>query len=709
MSEEQVSTPDGTLYLIKPASMNLISGITDIYSDLVKNHGAENVLVIKRQPAGTQTLSEKIADNLDVPVKPRVESLPGHASKVLEEYDATIDRLSYEERIELLDLVIRQSKHEIPGYLNRITEEESMRQEVGQVLLRITRQGLNSDDIQGSSVDEYLEYLVRTNERFHEALHERGLIERAAVVPQTTELLQENADGLRDSVSDSYSALLAVEFEEFRSIDRQYISELARDAECVCIGETSMSVNRVETETGSYPALAPDWLTIESLEPTSDYDTPDHAPITRFLGLGEGNESTGRARFIEGKTFRDQLQQIAAEIRVLDQRGYAFDEIAVATPSAERAPDTRDGLREAGIPTQEIGTNTLREDPIVNELYAFISLKADHETETALDRLNARCEYDVLTLVEECNQQRLDEALKHWIVKSDLKNRIVEEEKWVDARKQFRNVGNILDILGFIESTDLMGSTWEKARQMVDRAIRYDASHVHTEETKTPDGGVTIAPISEYKYNLHKIVFVTDLIDNQYPGKHRLGNLFPTEWVKRMDTYPAVTNPSFSDIKSTFPPCRNSENLQSETFTTYYNQLERRRLAIGSRAATETLYFCTYQQESAGLGRSFNKSRYLAKIREIDTLELIDRNVREETMKIQGEEEALERVLREPHGELERILQEASTGGEVNLAETEALFQEIQMLLQQDEVDEDIREAVRTQFEFAEGEVMRDG
>ncbi|MFC6767807.1 hypothetical protein ACFQE6_23270, partial [Natrinema soli] len=74
---------------------------------------------------------------------------------------------------------------------------------------------------------------------------------------------------------------------------------------------------------------------------------------------------------------------------------------------------------------------------------------------------------------------------------------------------------------------------------------------------------------------------------------------------------------------------------------------------------------------------------------------------------IHGETNALEALLAQPRGELDRVLREASTGGEADLGETEALFEEIAVVLEEGEIDPELAEAVRSQFEFAAGEVVR--
>lgn len=704
------SNPTGDnhqLHLIRPFKPRRLDRVSSVYKQLVDLHGGENVLVIKRLPTGIEQISTHFSNVFDAPISPRIESLPGHASKVLEEFDATIERLTYEQRIEVLDKIIRSSGESVPSYLQGVTTNETMRQDVGQLLMRFTRQGLDQDAITTDPAEE-LEYLFHINDQFHEALAERNLVERTSVIPKTTELLQKNTNGLRDDIKESYSALLALEFEEFRPIDREYIAELAKNVEFRAIGEPYSSINRTKIEPGTVTDIAPDWLTIEDDPPDYSGEDRPHGPIIDFLASGTSPDRNGRAWFIGASTFRDQIRKIASEIQLLTRHEYSFDDIAIATSSPDQVPDTRDIVREAGLPTIEITTNALQEDPVVNELYAVISVKAGHRGEDALSRLDARTSRDAADIIENCNQPRLDDALKTWIIQSNLKARISKTETWIDARKQFGNVEDIVSILEFIESTDLIGSEWETARKMVDRAIRYDAAHAHTASSGGAQTGISIAPVTDFKFASHKVIFITDLIDSQYPGSPNLGTLFPPAWKTGMEAYPAVTTPSPEDVIQTYPTYSDSSEFEADPFTIYHHERRRRELAVCARAATDRLYFTTYEREEAGLGRTFSKSRYIAMLEERDAFDLVERSAREKPQAIQGQQEAIERMLEEPHGELERILQKASTGGEANLAETEELFQEIQIHLGDENTNSDLQDAIKTQFEFAKGEVMRD-
>ncbi|SEH16392.1 hypothetical protein SAMN04487967_2594 [Natronorubrum sediminis] len=767
----QEPTLQGTCTLLaEPCSSDaLFDHIATEYAALVDEYEPQNVLVLKRHPAGLENLTEALAaasTTDDTPKSPRVESLPEHASKVLEEYDPTLDRLEYEERIELISLVIDGASRDIPAYLERASDHESFARDVGQLLLEATRQQLGLTDVEAEEPRESLAFLYAMNDRFHAVLEERGYVERADVVPQTVDLLEDDVEGLQTRVTDSIDAVLAVEFEEYRQLDRRYLAALSEDTALVCLGERHASVERTRVEPGCIEDHVGDGLTVEILDPRRDCRetmpasrSPQQA-VSRFLATGacpqesadavsrsEGTElesATADGVFrIRTQTAAEQVSTVASEIQALrDRHGWGFEKFAVAVPRIERVPETRRRLREAGIPTATIGTPSLAEDPVVHELYAFVTVQCKrdrhsgrvdaelatenvHErtgsdqrargpidprdpttepSDMALERLRARVDGLSLETVESCSHSRVSRSLERWIRRTDLKGRITREEKWVDAREQFASLRRVLEIARFVEETDLVGPDWQGLRRMLRRTIQYDAPYVHAVDAQPPTGGVTVCAIDDLKYDTREAVFVLDLIDDAYPGEQFLTQLFPTAWVREMPTYPAVTNPSVEDVTATFASA--DPDGIGDPFEAYHAQRSRRRLALGARAARSALYCCSFERGAGGLDRTHDESRYLqllesARGSDLPTVEP------ETTAAIHGEQNALEALLAQPHGELERIVREASTGGDADLATTEELFEEIALVLAHEEIDDGLADAVRSQFEFAAGEVIR--
>ncbi|MBZ6494272.1 hypothetical protein [Natrinema longum] len=724
---------------------DVFAAVAAEYAALADEYGPRNVLVLKRHPAGLESLTAALADAdrerpAGGPRSPRVESLPEHASKTIEEYDPTRSRLEYEERIELISLVIDGASRAIPDYLERAGAHESFSRDVGQLLLEATRQRIRHDDLETDELHDCLAFLYAMNDRFHAELEERGYVERADVVPQAVDLLEANADGVRTRVTASFDAVLAVEFEEYRRLDRRYLAALTREADLVCFGECHASVERTRVEPGGIATIATDaGLEIETLEPASDRDrdeTQPHRPITRFLATGDsparsdatGGESTacdpaGRARRIRAETAREQGRAVATEIQSLhDRRGWSYDEFAVAVPRIERVPETRRRLREAGVPTATIGTPSLAEDPAVNELYAVVTLQCDRERDgeplsrtdptrdasdprdVSLNRLRARVPDFSPDLLADTAGASVRRSLERWIRRTDLKGRIARDEDWIDAREGYEGVRRVLEIARFVEETDLVGPDWQGLRRMLRRTIQYDAPYVHAVETQPPTGGVTVCAVDDLKYDSRNAVFLLDLIDETYPGEQFLTQLFPTAWLRAMPSYPAVTDPSLEAITDTFDTVAAAD--VGDPFESYHAQRSRRRLALGSRAAERLLYWCSYERGSGGLRRTYDESRYLKLIESTPGLALAERD--DDDAAIHGETNALDALLAQPRGELERVLREASTGGEADLGETETLFEEIAVVLEDGDVDDELVEAVRSQFEFAAGEVVRD-
>ncbi|WP_226004155.1 hypothetical protein [Natrinema salinisoli] len=747
---------DGRCKLLSaPApSTDVFATVAAEYATLAAEHGPRNVLVLKRHPAGLESLTEALAD-ADVeqadggPSSPRIESVPEHASKTIEEFDPTLDRLEYEERIELISLVIDGASRSIPDYLERAGDHESFSRDVGQLLLEATRQRIRLDDLAADEIHDCLAFLYAMNDRFHDEIDDRGYVERADVIPRAVDLLEADADGVRTRVTASFDAVLAVEFEEYRELDRRYLAALTDDAALVCLGERHASVERTRVEPGPVEEVAIDaGLEVESLDPASGDDTaetPPHRAITRFLATGESpdrtddrrdaddaanTDPTGSARRIRAETAREQVRAVATEIQSLsDRHDWSYDEFAVAVPRIERVPETRRRLRDAGVPTATIGTPSLAEDPAVNELYAVVTIQCERERDAdaltridaadttrghrassdprdvSLNRLRARVPDFSPDLLAETDGPSVRRSLERWIRRTNLKGRIAGEEDWIDAREQYAGVRRVLEIARFVEETDLVGPDWQGLRRMLRRTVQYDAPYVHAVETQPPTGGVTVCAVDDLKYDSRNAVFLLDLIDETYPGEQFLTQLFPSAWLREMAAYPAVTDPSIADITETFETV--DATAIGDPFETYHAQRSRRRLALAARAAERALYCCSYERGSGGLRRTYDESRYLKLVESTPGLGLDDVDATAGAA-IHGETNALEALLAQPRGELERVLREASTGGEADLGETEALFEEIAVVLEEGDIDDELADAVRSQFELAAGEVVRD-
>ncbi|MDZ7731229.1 MAG: hypothetical protein U5K37_10345 [Natrialbaceae archaeon] len=417
-------TLEGTLVVLPSLRPDLLEAIAAEYERLLESYPATEILVLKRHPEGLGALEETLTavDTPDrTPHRPQVESVPEHASKVIEEYDPQLDRLEYEERIALISMVIDGANASLTPYLERAREQDAFVRDVGQLLLEATRQRLDPADADHVS----LEALYRINERYHEELADRGYVERPSIVPKAVEVLESNTRGVTDRVTDGYRAILTVEYQEFRSIDRRYLAALAADARLVCVGEPNASVERTRVEPGTLEDLAEGLDVIH--RDRADHAGPAHAPLTRFLATGD-SPSDGQINRIDAGTMRAQDRAIAAEIQsVIDRSDRSPGDIAVAVPGLDRVPPMRSRLRAAGLPTEVVGTAPLVENPVVHELFALVTLQTaessggftrSDERSLARERLEARVR-DVETLLETCIDDRVLASLERWIVQSD--------------------------------------------------------------------------------------------------------------------------------------------------------------------------------------------------------------------------------------------------------------------------------------------------
>ncbi|MFC7231020.1 hypothetical protein ACFQMM_05570 [Saliphagus sp. GCM10025308] len=286
MPTSESPTLEGTLVALPYPRHDLLERVADEYAALVESHGSKNVLVLKRHPAGLDRLERVLPETTDDPNAtqnavsgPRVESLPEHASKVLETYDPTLERLEYEERIELISLVIAGASRDVPPYLERASEHDSFARDVGRLLLEATRQQIDATgDRDGDAIHPCLAFLYAMNDRFHDELDSRGFVERADVIPRVVDLLEADADGLHERITDSFDAVLAVQFEEFRRLDRRYLAALTGEAELVCVGQRHASVERTRVEPGSLESIADG---LEVRPPTRQPES--RPPTTRSL------------------------------------------------------------------------------------------------------------------------------------------------------------------------------------------------------------------------------------------------------------------------------------------------------------------------------------------------------------------------------------------------------------------------------------------
>ncbi|WP_153300728.1 PD-(D/E)XK nuclease family protein [Halococcus hamelinensis] len=704
------------------------------YKELLEDHNSREILVLKRIPCNLDALADHIQNTLGLMIRPDVQSLPQHASHVVELNDPDIDRLAYEQRIELLGDVIESTDWEtlideattrfdnvrwpdnyqradVIEFLQIASEQDSFGRDVGQVLLEATRQGGFSPPNDDAERHILTAALACLNDLFHDRLDSHGLVERANIVPRATDALQD--DTTYSHAASEFKAILALEFEEYTVNDRQYLAQLANDADLIAIGERNASIQRVKTEPGELDDLRDGCVIDFDLGDPAILDEAggayrsdtDPGQIASYLATGTEPMDSVSAVHLHESTFRDQISAVANEVEYLRHGTDAEygDFAVVVNDLGDRLSEARRHLRAAGLPTKTVGAPALAEDPAVTELYAFVQFLLNRDTE-AESWLTARLEGFSPDFAEACNTGPIEHRLNRWIVNTDLKERIAAGKSHIEMQEQFQNIERVTDLARFIDQTTLLDSDLPTFKHVLERAIRFDAAYTHTIETSPQMYGVTVTDIQGIKHEAYNTVFLLGVVDDEYPGGERLTPLFPKPWLMDMPDYPALTEVDDDTVDATYGTFTGERSTSA--FDAYYHHRERRKLALGARAATDHLYFCTYDSQDNGLGRAYNPSRYLYRLKDQDWSVFNDLSMESDDRPIQTREKVAEYILDQPWGELEGIVNAAHTGQTAEIEDTEEVFGVIQGLLSEDDVDPVFADAVASQFAIARGEVM---
>ncbi|WP_440991575.1 hypothetical protein [Haloarchaeobius baliensis] len=567
---------------------------------------------------------------------------------------------------------------------------------------------------QGSRIetdDEVLAELAAFNRSFHEWLGSNDLLDPGNVLSTAIGQLQD--DETRQRIQREFDAVLALEFEEFTPIDRAYLAWLTLDVPLVCVAERDSAIQRLWNEAGRIEDTAPALSVVDHTD-TTQRTRPD--AVASFLATGDqpGPADDGHVAVLESPTFEAQVRRIADEIELRRRAdGVSYDEIAVVLQDSKAPiPETLRLLQNAGIPVTSATVGGLEHDPAARELYALVCSCTD-ETDTdsgwSVDRahttLTARIENpdSVSELrdgtVERARTDGLEAALWHWILETDLKGRIGRDETPLDAKTQFEHVREVLSLASFIDDTDLIESSWERLRHGLEREMERAASDRVAAELETPTEGVLVDTVRVVKNTSKDTVFMVNAIDRDYPADPRFTALFPTPHLEQLDAYPSYTTPTEADVRNTFST---ESELQTRPLHAYYAALSRRFLAVGARAAADHLYFCTYREEVGGTGSNLQPSRFLAAADE--ALGPFER-IRHDGIHSHGS--AVEFALTRSDSALDEIRRAGVIGDPVDVEDVREDFATIQTLLERDLPDE-VREAIRTRVDFAEGVVHRE-
>ncbi len=703
----------GDLRILPFEGGTLVSQVATVYEELLTDRGYDvtDILVLKRFPTGIEDFAAALVEELDLLGRPNVKTISRHASRVVTEHAPDARILSDVERIETLSMVLEGHTWE-HDYFAGAASHESFGRDVGRVLLAASYGGgfdLPKGPDRGPHT-ELLAELAAVRDRFHDWLASQGWVERPDVLSRAITALED--DAVRSTIEREFEAIVAVGFEEFGAVERDYLAALAENAELVCLGEAHASIARVWNEPGSVEDLG-SAMAIESAGRRRDRSrTPD--AVARYLATDDDSVLDGLEDpiyTIAGDTLYDQLATIANEIGYLrTEHDLTYDDVAVLVKDSTGPIGTaRRVLQRAGIPTASATVTGLSGDRAVRELHALAAYHAATDRETReragqilADRLGGWPD-DALAAV--ADESGVREQLGRWILETDLKHRIAESEP-IEARAQFHHVERVLGIAAFVETADSLPDTWDGFLRMLERAITYVASDTYSTAVDVEENGVLVDAVRICKHDRRKAVFLVNVHEGQYPESRQLTQLFPRQWVREMPGYPGVTTPTAADVRATF---ETAPATIDEPYDAYYAELARRQLAIGARAASERLYCCTSRTNESALGKRQHRSRYLTDLEAREEVPIVEVGSEAAERGIYTHGEASTAVLSEPWDQLERIQGAASTGSEYDLRRAERSFGAIGALLESDDLDPRFEQAVYAQIDRALGDVGRDG
>ncbi|WP_138004550.1 hypothetical protein [Halalkalirubrum salinum] len=721
MSEHHERTLAGRLRIDEFSARSLAARAASAYETLLaEGHDPADILVLKRFPSGTTAFERDLAAELSIPARPNVESVLDHAASI-HAYAAPDEQvLSDYERYELLRTVINGWNWSTP-YLKRAAEAESFGRDVGRVLLVASWGGFGDRTDDDPTMAAAIEELEAVQTRFREALAERSSLEQAQLVERARDALSTPA--VSEFVSALFDAVLVVDFEEFGSLERSYLSALTTDAELYCLGERDASVQRIWNESGSVESIG----TAAGLQcvPT-EFDSEalsDPAAIGRWLASGALPDDRDHTAYrVAAETFAAELEAIAEEIEALrDQAGYRYEDFAVLLRDINQpVHEARSILRRAGVSTASATVEGLSEDPAIREIHALIRVLASDDAE-AMATLEGRTTVDAALLETIRAEPTIAGAIDRWIVETDLKDRIADERE-VDAYGSYRNIREIRDIAAFFDGADFLAGGYQSFLETLERAIQYVAPDQYTTELSVEENGVLVDPIRVAKYDSRSIVFLVDVVEGIYPpDTQTLTRLFPTDWVKRSAAYPGVTTLGPTTVSTSFSAV---ETPDRNAYDAYYTALSRRQLAVGARVGTDRLYLCTADRGTRSLGRRRHPSRFLRSLEALSQVTMaagytVDAAGRSNGTRGGSDSPSHEQpeitrytptgvaaaAIQEPWRSLSAVERAASLGDRADMRTIRERLAAIAELCDREDVEPRFRDAVYTQIDMANGDI----
>ena len=677
-----------TLHLFPFSDVRLVERVASIYSDLLNDHDVSDVLILKRSSTGLRELRESLRDEVGMVEEPKIESLIGHAQSTLQETENPPKVLSQYERRELLASTIEGHEWKNP-YLREASEKSSFERDVGQFSVPATWSGM-PDEIE----DLVLNELAEVNDELHETLERNGYAEIANVVSKATDALED--DEIRRNVQSEFEVVLVLEVEDFNPREREYLRRMTKGVPVTGIAERYSSIQKVWNEPREVHHYLSEFEVIS--EDGTDPETLPDAVAQYFVGGRDPRtpESEGLYK-IEETTFGEQVETVAEEIeRLRSERGWEYDDFGVILrDSSSPIRETVSILRRAGIPTSSISVSGLKQSTSARELYN-LALYLHSEDEDALRVLEARVPgtEDVASEVQDMD---VLEGLRTWILETDLKERIPEEEDEIGARNSFAHVEEVLDLARFIEEYPGYEPTWERFASVLERAFRYSSADKYLSNLDIREGGVFVDSARETKNSTWKAVFALNLVEGEYPTDPRINSLFPSSMLSSVPEYPAVTSPTEEDVTKTFPV-----ESSDSPFSDYYENLYRRVLGVVAGSAEERLYLGTYSENSSEPGKYKQPSRYLNEIEQNFPVEAIEHD------SVYSEGRAIEFAVGRVEDSLNEIRSAPVTGEDVEVNDIERDLMAVQRMVGENDTEVDMSEVIEARIDLLEGRVRRD-
>lgn len=706
MVDDSTTALSGHLY-VYPFGHDVRSELANKYRTLLEQNENSDILCLTRLCSETN-LTESLSTSLDTVGYPAVETLMNFAAQTLEVLEPQIEQLSDHERIELLAEHLATHEWET-DYLATAAQQSSFNQDIGRLLIEMESRDCLSPETYNSPI---LQEIAAVGRQFRALLEQKELIDRPSLVPRTTEALQTAVkNNSTPDVISQREVLLIADFEEFASVERQFLEAIAEaaDATICAIAERQSRILSSWREAGSVEEMASGLTVTSEVDPTGA-DTAPQA-VGEYLitgGYARSSHSDGTVQVIEADTFEQQLTQIADEIEYLCRSaGYEYSDITVCYQDSSAPIDQMiRQLRRHGVPTTAVTVSRLGEDPAVRELHdvAVVCSKTSDEEDvkSARERLLAVEGVTESVITDIATASSATAGLWSWVSETQLKHRIGTRWEEIAARDQFRRLREVIELAEFLETTPELDDTWERYLAGLERAFKYSSTRLETIETDRSDGGVAVKTIYGLKHSSSKAVFLPNVTDDAYPFAPDLTPLLPMSRLREEPAFPTLTAPSQSETEATFRPTIDSSG---DGFTQYFTEVSRRLLGTAASGAAERLYFALPREGADSLGTYHQPSRFLTDlIEEFAEITPLTHDGKRGTASHGG---ASEFVVEHVDETLEAVRRAAVGGESVDLDSYERELAAIETLLEQPEAAT-VRDAIEARIDFRHGRVRRE-